>query len=192
MEDSHHGRKDSIRLLAEKRGVPPEESPIRFPGTHPGTRPGFGATGICLGPEQLGTTLVIERPPVYFAKNGPTPETIELPIVPPRAALATRSLADLVTGLRDSVTAVENNTDGPFLGIAEVLAQDPFGAPSTPEKRPRRRPRVAGVISAVFLRTLNAMRSFWNRHAEASRRWLAGDKTVVLPAGSALVPHHPL
>ncbi len=140
--------------------------------------------GVCLGPERIGTSLPIERPPVYFSSNGPAPEVLELSIVPPAQALERRSLPELIAGLRESITAVENRTDGPFLGLAEVLAQDPFSQPSSPEPRPRRRPRVAGVIREVFLATLTSMRTFWARYADARRRWLGGETSVVFPAGT--------
>ncbi len=140
--------------------------------------------GVCLGPELIGTSLPVERPPVYFSPDGPAPEVLELSIVPPTQSLECRSLSELIAGLRDSVTAVENRADGPFLGIAEVLAQDPFSQPSSPEPRPRRRPRVAGVIREVFLATLTSMRTFWARYADARRRWLGGETSVVFPAGT--------
>lgn len=147
--------------------------------------------GVCFGPDSLGTVLTIERPPLYFAESGPTPKQVELAIVPPAAALHDRSLEELISILRDSVIAVENNVDGPVLGMAEVLAQDPFDKPSTPEARPRRRPRVAGVIPEVFKRALAAMRTFWTEHAEARRLWLAGHTPVLFPAGTNMMANYP-
>jgi hypothetical protein len=147
--------------------------------------------GVCLGPETLGTTLSIERPDVYFSEAGPAPKNIDLEIVPPQPCVARRPLARLQADLRASVAAVENRTAGPFLGYAEVLAQDPFAKPRTPETRPRRRPRVAGVIGAVFLETLKSMCKFWDDHARARRRWLAGDTGVVFPAGTNALARYP-
>lgn len=147
--------------------------------------------GVCLGPEALGTVLTVKRPPIYFAEDGPTPKTVELAIVPPAQALVDRSLPELIATLRESVTAVEHTVDGPVLGMAKVLAQDPFGRPSTPEPRPRPRPRVAGVIPEVFKRALKAMRTFWNEHAAARQRWFEGHRPVVFPAGTNAMARYP-
>lgn len=144
--------------------------------------------GVWSNPELvLGNPRVVERPNVFFRKNGPMPETAVLEFVPPpglsseefRGAVLA-ALAQREQEARAAVAASGRN----FLGVRGVLEQQTTTRAARQEARRKLRPTIATRDKQARLDELTSLAGFhdWYRRARAS--FIAGVRDVVFPPGT--------
>lgn len=148
--------------------------------------------GLWTSPEQIGTTTLIARKPkVFFNPKGYLPDVVELELtVPPGFPSAEAFREDLAAAVKvlEEKHQREHATQGRrFLGVAGVLAQDPFARPATAEPRFGLNPRVAAGDKWRRIEALSRLRSFVDAYLEALQRWRSGVREVVFPAGTYLM-----
>jgi putative transposase len=137
-------------------------------------------------------TMVIERPPVFFAEDGTMPERIELRFEIPEALLEQIGLEDARARIAAAVEAKESNAHAEvkaagwsFKGAERVLKSSPYDRAKTFEDRGELNPRYAcagdheALQAAITRDTI-----FVAAHASARERWLAGERDVLWPAGT--------
>jgi REP element-mobilizing transposase RayT len=155
-------------------------------------RCGRGWPGIWTAPEQIGgEPIAVQRPTIFFRKNGYMPETAELALtIPPGFASAedfrgpvSAALADLEAKARREV----ESKGGGFLGRAKVLAQKPWARPAPGEPRRQLNPRVAATDKWKRIEALSSLVDFLRAYRAA---WVArreGKKGFRFPAGTYLL-----
>ena len=136
--------------------------------------------------------LEVQRPSVFFRKNGPTPPTATLTLVPPPqlasepdggVALMTRTLSERETWLR----AEARKKGRKYVGLKNIKAQKWWESPTTFATRRGLSPRVATRDKWRRIEALARNKQFEADHAEARKQWLAGDRLVLWPAGTYLM-----
>ena len=142
-----------------------------------------------------GTETVIRRPDVFFRKDGPTPETVVLRIVPP--AIDGMSGAQIADEIEARVEARERElrdeaarTGRSFLGRRAVLEQSPLASPTTREPRRRLSPRVAAADPAVRIGAIARIKQFLLDYRDAFLKWKRGIRDVLFPHGTYALRLH--
>ncbi len=135
------------------------------------------------------TTLRLERPNGFFRPEGPTPEVIDLQLVPAPVgassdAQAVSRVASAVAAREAQVRAQFRRDGGQFLGRKAVLAQRVTDSPHTREPRRRLSPRIACRNKWLRIQTLQRCKQFVSDYRDAWRRWCAGAHDVVFPPGT--------
>lgn len=143
-----------------------------------------------------GQALEVERPPVYFAREGAMPERVEIPCMMPDDLLDERleeggleaaraRIADVVEQKeREARAHVESEGRG-FKGADRVRKSSPYARAKTYEERHGLNPRYASAGDEEALRAAMARDAeFVERYLAARERWLAGDRDVLWPAGT--------
>jgi len=130
-----------------------------------------------------GDAIVVPRPRGgFFREKGDMPELAELRLtVPPgfeSAAAFREELAAALEGIE------RQHAGAPVLGAAKVRAQSPWARPAAGEPRRRLRPRVAGRDRWKRVEVLGRLVAFLEDYRQAWRRWSAGDRLAVFPAGT--------
>ena len=72
----------------------------------------------------------------------------------------------------------------PFLGRKGVLAQSPTGSPRTPEPRRELSPRYAARNKWRRIEKLQENKTFLREYGEALKKFAAGIRDVIFPAGT--------
>jgi putative transposase len=137
--------------------------------------------GLCTLPSDIGRTMRVKRPNVFFSKEGQLPDEVEVTFVPP-PAYSHLPLAEFVELLRESVEAREQKLRNEareagrsFLGRRAVLRTNPFDSPRTQEQRdPQRRRR----------KPTRRLRAFWHAYRQAYERFRDGYREVIFPPGT--------
>jgi REP element-mobilizing transposase RayT len=146
--------------------------------------------GLWTSPEQIGSAkLVARRPKVFFDPKGYLPEQIELELTaPPGFGVEFRSQLTQALGEFEEKHAREVASAGrKFMGVARVLAQNPFARPPAGEPRFGLKPRIAARDKWKRIEGLARLKVFLS---EYRRAWLArrsGEDDVVFPAGTYLL-----
>ena len=136
------------------------------------------------------------RPEVFFRTNGPMPEQAELKLtVPPAwgkggATDFERRLCELVRAEEDRVERTHVGSKHPFLGARRACAQKPTDRPRSREPRRGLSPRVAGGATGLCIAMLDRLKTFVAAYREAWRRWRAGARNVLFPAGTYALRVH--
>ncbi len=148
--------------------------------------------GLWTAPEQIGTTrLTARRPKGFFDPKGYLPETVELELtVPPGFASADEFRAQLAAALSalEEKYQQEGASQGRrVLGLARVLAQNPFARPAPGEPRFRMKPRIAARDKWKRIEGLFRLETFEQQYRGARVAWLSGVRDVVFPAGTWLL-----
>ncbi|WP_041448543.1 hypothetical protein [Anaeromyxobacter sp. Fw109-5] len=147
--------------------------------------------GLWSAPEQIGNKLTATRPQVFFDPKGYLPEKVELELTSPPGfasaaefrALVSAALQDLEQKHHRELVAQGRR----FLGVARVLAQNPFTRPSGGEPRFGLKPRVAARDKWRRVEGLLRLKSFVHAYRQALARWSSGERSVVFPAGTYLL-----
>lgn len=138
----------------------------------------------------VGAQYEVARPPVFFRKDGPMPETITLRLERPDVCseLSDAELADRVQELvtrHEADARAERAREGRgFTGVKGVLKQQPYETPDTDAPRQSLSPRIAAGDAEVRVNALRRMKAFEKGHREALLAWRSGDRNVVFPAGT--------
>jgi putative transposase len=134
-------------------------------------------------------TYKVRKPPVFFRKHGPMPETLELEIapVPLGADLAKDAVVEQVAqaiAAREAELRAQHKAAGrTYLGVEGVLAQNPTDTPSSREPRRRVSPLIATRDTGRRVAALQRIKSFCHDYKVAFKAWCAGQRDVLFPAG---------
>ena len=147
--------------------------------------------GIWTSPDRMGTTkLTARRPRIFFDPKGYLPEQIDLELTTPPGfesaefrALVTAALEELEGKHREEIAAQGRR----FLGVARVLAQNPFSRPAQGEPRFRLKPRIAARDKWKRVEGLLRLKSFVAEYRAAVAAWRTGYRDVLFPVGTYLL-----
>ena len=135
----------------------------------------------------------VERPEVFFRKNGPLPPTVRLTLAPLQCCehLSTDELAALLSkGVQEREEEVQRRVKKKrrgFLGWRNVVKQRRVDAPKNPEPRRGIQPRLACRDKWKRIEILGTLKGFLEKYREALTRFLKGERDVVFPAGTYLM-----
>lgn len=138
---------------------------------------------------QLGTSIVVQRPKVYFDPLGDAPETAELRIVP----LPGQSFDDAhwASRVREAVAKAvgearaEVRKQGlPFLGATKVMARPFLERAKRYEQKRRINPILSAKDAVVRKACLLMARRFQKAYRAALTAWKGGDRSVEFPFGT--------
>jgi len=154
-------------------------------------RTSSGWPGPCSTVEDIGGPAIrVERPPVFFRRDGEVPEVLTLRLTMPRILLETFGEAEARRRLeaeverREETYRASRRAEGRgFLGARRVMQESPFARAKTRDDRPSVRPRWAGSREAVG-RGRKRRASFLARYADCLERWRAGERDILWPAGT--------
>lgn len=146
--------------------------------------------GVISLPEQLGKTMVIERPKTYFREDGPMPKSVELVFhKPPQFDHLTMEeyrelVANRLRAVEDELIAKRRAEGRKVLGRKQVLRQSHEDSPRSLEPRRVRRPRLAAKSVWRRLEAIRRLKSFVKAYAEALAEWRRGNRNVEFPYGT--------
>ncbi len=141
--------------------------------------------GVRLAPDQR--SLEVQRPGLFFREQGPLPKsaTLNLTAPPGLAATVFAQRVHEATAAREEQARKQAVVRGRgFLGRRAVLAQSPRSYPKRGEPRPASRPLASAGDFATKQAAITRLREFWCAHRVARRRFEAGDREVLFPAGT--------
>jgi len=135
-------------------------------------------------------TITVKRPTFFFRKKGALPEEARLVVVRPRAfpelndqafgKLLERAVTDREEMIREDFRVAGKR----FLGSMRVLKQSPLDGPGSREPRRGMNPRVAARDKWRRIERLQWLDSWLAAYAEALKRFTAGFREVIFPAGT--------
>lgn len=148
--------------------------------------------GLRTSPEQLGRTLTVRRPNVFFDVDGSLPQEAELPLYIPTAETGIepedfrRRVANRVAELEAEARSDRHRRGLPFLGRQACLQVDPDRCATAPERRgPGTRPDdVIATDPVSGAKARRHRRRFLEAYRTALARWRDGDRTVLWPFGT--------
>ena len=148
--------------------------------------------GACSRPEDmLGTVRTVERPKVFFRKDGALPATATLRLsAPPMLAspdATARFVCDVAGMLAQAETIAKAKVVAEgrrFLGRKAVLVQRHTDFPRTHESRRKLNPRIACRDTWRRIEALGRLRAFYDAYREAWLRFRDGVHDVVFPEGT--------
>jgi REP element-mobilizing transposase RayT len=154
-------------------------------------RSGSEWPGLRTSPDEIGSAkLEVRRPEHFFDPKGPMPESVELELTAPPGfnagefrALVTEAVNEEEAKHRRELSAAGRR----FLGVARVLAQNPFARPAPGEPRFGMKPRVAARDKWKRIEGLVRLKTFL---VDYRRAWLErrrGKAGVVFPRGTYLL-----
>ncbi len=147
--------------------------------------------GLWSSPEQIGSEkLVARRPKHFFDSSGLMPEVVELELTPPPGFSAAEFRAQLSNALRQLEEKHQQQIASQgrrFLGVARVLAQNPFARPPTGEPRFELEPRIAARDKWRRIEGIQRLKSFLDEYRQAWRERRRGAANVLFPAGTYLL-----
>jgi REP element-mobilizing transposase RayT len=153
---------------------------------HSGDWPGVRSGTLREGAE----TMTVKRPSFFFRKKGCLPAEAHLLVVRPGGFLQLddRAFAEALEGavkLREEAVREELRAKGKnFIGRVKVLKQSPSDRPHAREPRRGMNPRVAAKDKWRRIERLEWLRSWLEAYAEALKRFTAGFREVIFPAGT--------
>lgn len=136
-----------------------------------------------------GGSITIRRPKLFFSKDGPFPETVELQLVrsPMHAEMSQEEWVDLlqkrVEEETNRIRTGRIKAGRCVLGAKQVLSQHWNDAPKSREPRRTNNPHVACADPWRRKEVLQRNREFLNAYRNARAAWLAGARDVVFPYG---------
>lgn len=137
-----------------------------------------------------GTAMTVERPTWFFDKKGKMPSTVTLELHRPPGfeGMSQKEWADALrtaVAEREAHFGAKRRKKGRrVLGRRAVLAQSPFGSPSTFEARRGLSPRVAARNKWRRIEALRRNRAFLVAYQEALEQLRSGNRDAVFPAGT--------
>ena len=152
--------------------------------------------GLRLGPEAWGQDIEIQRPEVFFRKDGKVPQKQTLQLCRPAIFddLSDAELAGLLHGeveAREAQHRQDAKREGKrFLGLRAILQEATGRRPRSRAPRRTLRPRVAGKDRWRRLEALRRLKDFQVAYREAYEAWRAGNRDVVFPAGTYALRVH--
>jgi putative transposase len=138
----------------------------------------------------VGGEQVVERPEVFFRKDGLMPEKITLRFERPAVwdGLDDDALAHLIDSAvegKEQAARDQMREEGRhFAGVRKVLAQRPGDSPGTTAPRRQKRPLFAARNKEVRAAATEQLKSFWGKYREAYEQFSRGMRNVVFPPGT--------
>lgn len=135
-------------------------------------------------------SVKVKRPPGFFSENGPMPETATLHLTPPPALVGTKyAKIDVMEESLDARQAKlhRDNKGKRYLGLKDLRRQKWSESPTTFAERCGLSPRVAAGDRWRRAEAIQRDREFVAGHADSRRQWLAGNRSVLWPAGTYLM-----
>jgi putative transposase len=173
---------DLIKQIAYTMANPVEAGLVRHGRSWPGVRHAWPCK-----------PRTIRRPRTFFRTaevGGAWPDTVELVFSRPPGYehLSDDELAALIEAAieqREECFRREHDEAGrPFLGRRAILAQSRHANPDTREPRFRMSPKIACRDKWLRIQRLAANRRWLAAYNEARKRWAAGERDVLFPAGT--------
>lgn len=147
--------------------------------------------GVRTAPDQLGTTLTIPRPEVFFSDKGGLPESVELTLTAPPGFASVEEFRGRVAEATRALEAEHRRTaqaqQRTFLGRARVLAQNPFARPGSARPPRKINPRVAARDPRIRVEMLARLVGFERAYRERFDAYREGRRDLVFPAGTYLL-----
>jgi putative transposase len=141
-----------------------------------------------------GKPLVVQRPHLFFRKDGCMPKEVVLNAVAPRRCADPSQRWDLATWREQVCAAVRRAEQAALrerlalgrrvLGRRAVRKQSVFESPATHARRRGLRPSVACRSGARRVAALRALREFREHYHRARQRFLNGNREVTFPEGT--------
>jgi REP element-mobilizing transposase RayT len=155
-------------------------------------RRGCDWPGLWSAPELIGgPAIVAARPSTFFSASGSMPGVAELALLPPpgfeSADEFRRLVVDALAAEEEKARRAAAASGRGFLGVAAVLAQNPFARPAPDEPRRGLSPRVAARDKWKRIEALTRLAAFIDRYRAAlgeRRSWNPG---AIFPAGTYLM-----
>lgn len=138
---------------------------------------------------QPGTSIVVQRPEVYFDPLGDAPKTVELRIVPlpgqsgDDAHWASR-VGEAVAKAAAEARAEVRKQGLDFLGATKVMARSFLARAMRYEQKRRINPILAAKDAVVRKACLRMDRGFQRAYRAALTAWKDGDRSVAFPFGT--------
>ena len=145
--------------------------------------------GLWSDPHRMGgEPYTIERPKRFFDEDGDMPAVAQLQLTPPPGLEGDPAFVDRVMeSLRqaEELAAEKLEEEGRnFLGVASVLAQNPFSGPASGEPRRQLSPRVACRNKWKRVEALQRLEEFARAYKEALAAWRNGVRDALFPRGT--------
>jgi putative transposase len=146
--------------------------------------------GVNILPSDLGRTIKVKRPSVFFRAGGSLPDEVELRFVPPPGyeqmtleafqALWRQQIEVEEARLRDEVLASGRT----FAGRRAVRRQSPHARATSRERRRGLRPRIKCRDKQLRIAAIRQMQRFHAEHRAARLQFKAGVRDVIFPSGT--------
>ena len=148
--------------------------------------------GLWTSPEQIGSAkLAARKPKLFFNPGGYMPAALELELTtPPGIPSAAEFRALLSTALRalEEKHCQDVASEGRrYLGVARVLAQNPFARPPPGEPRFELKPRIAARDKWKRIEGISRLKVFVQEYRQAWLDRKSGAADVLFPAGTYLL-----
>ncbi len=148
--------------------------------------------GLWSSADQIGgAPFVARRPDAFFRPNGCLPETVELQLdLPPgvESPDAWRERVRSALVAEEDGARVRLDREGrAVVGVAKVLAQNPFRRAGSEEARRELKPRVAARDTWKRLEALTRLLDFLRDYRVAWKARRSGLRDVLFPAGTYLL-----
>lgn len=146
--------------------------------------------GLRCGPPDLGKTLKVRRPHIFFRKDGRMPDMLELKLSKPGMFSemdddAFVTLVEREVACREDALRHDADEAGRlFIGRRAVLFTSPMQNPSTHEPRRQMNPRVACRNKQARIEALRRIKGFIDGYRQALVQYRAGHLDVIFPAGT--------
>ena len=133
--------------------------------------------------------LTVKRPSIFFRSNGPMPETATLTLVPPphladEKDKGVAAMTDSIETHEKALVAAARKQGKRFVGLRNIRRQRWSECPTSFATRRNLSPRVATRCKWRRIEAIQRDQQFIAEHAEARRRWLAGNRDVIWPHGT--------
>ncbi len=132
----------------------------------------------------------VNRPSIFFRKDGEIPESVQLQIEPPpqfsslKATDYEETLSRNLERKELKVQARMEQEGRSFLGAQAVVGQHHLARPKSREKRRELNPRIAGKSKWYRIEAIQRQQDFIFKYRKAFQRWRQGIRDVVFPFGT--------
>jgi putative transposase len=146
--------------------------------------------GVNILPSDLGRTIKVKRPPIFFRTDGSLPAEVELTFVPPPCYehLTLESFQALWQGqiaAEEQRLCAEVLASGRrFAGRRAVRRQSPHDRATSLERRRGLKPRIKCRDKHLRVAAIQQLQRFHAEHREAREQFKAGVRDVLFPAGT--------
>ena len=146
--------------------------------------------GLTSATHDIGDTIEVQRPEIFFRPDGPLPETAKLKLYrPPGFRRATNAafqarLLERIRAEEDEIRAGFRASGLRFLGVHRIRKIRPSDSPSSREPRRRLNPRIACKDPGLRVLAIGRLKAFQVDYRLALSQWRLGRRDVVFPHGT--------
>jgi putative transposase len=146
--------------------------------------------GVKILPSDLGRTIKVKRPPIFFRANGPLPEEVELRFVVP-SGYEHLTLKEFQALWQQRIEVEEErqrrkvfSSGRTFVGRRAVREQSPHTRAARQERRRSLNPRIKCHDKQLRVEAIRRLQRFYSEHNTAREQFKAGLRDVLFPAGT--------